>query len=271
MSRCAGGAVWIALLLAGCAGETSTKLDELNLTDNARAALSRQRFAPLRLGDRVEAGDVILCGEDDRVLLAFSKRLMVDYLGIDASFLIPELFPQRSESELYLLVPAAQLMRLFIPPGIGTQVPHPEARVRELSGSPKFSSDLRAVEELFDERQIFARTTPTVTATAPAAPTPTPTATAPEAKPEKPRRLGISPFPRMGPKSGVVIERVLANGPASRSKLNTGDKIVAVNGKKVGDIYELKAEVEGSHGPEVVLSVRRRGSKGTETVTVSFP
>lgn len=252
----------LALSLAACTADTTAKLDALALTDDTRAALLRLRFAPLRSGDRVEAGDLILCGGGDRVLLAFPERLMVEYLGIDAGFIAPELFGHRSETELFLEVPASELMRLFIPPGIGATAPHPEGRVREVSGTPRWSGDLRTIEGLFDERQIFAHPTPGATTK-----TPTPS---PEPVPATPRRLGISPFPRMGPKTGIVIERVLTGGPAERARLEAGDRIVAVNGQKVGDIYELKAAVETSRGPLVVLSVRRRASRATQMVNVSF-
>lgn len=270
------------LCVAACNTESAAKLDSLNLPDEARAAVARLRFVPLRVGDRVSRGDMILCGPGDRALLAFSRRLMADYFGIDADYLLPELFG-RSEGrssllpsspddqrlhppkEVFLEVPQRQLMRLNIPPGIGADRSHPQARVREISGTPKLSGDLRAIGLLFTEQEIFAR----VVGDAPQPVTKDRRSEAsPSQKRSSPRRLGISAFPRMGPKSGVVIERVMPGGPAQRAKLGSGDKILAVNGEVVGDLFELIRELEQSHGPLVVLKVRRKKAKSSELVEV---
>jgi hypothetical protein len=233
--------------------------------------VARLRFAPLRVGDAVAPEDVVLCGSGDQVLLAFSRRLMSDYLGIDARYLLPELFEEHNEREVYLTVPEESLFRLSIPPGIGSGRPHPTARVRDLDGSPRYTSDLGTIDALFDERQVFARSDREGVEEAPP----------PEREPQAPgdsgappiprdRRIGISGFPRMGPRTGVVIERTLTGGPAAEAGLVTGDKIVAVNGQPVGDIWDLKRELRASRGPTVVLSVRHRGETITELVEIEL-
>src|SRR5690606_30710657 len=124
----------------------------------------------------------------DEVMLAFSRPLMQEHLGIDAAYLLPELFPKRSEREVFLPVPARSLLRVAIPPGLGATGPHPEARAREVSGAPRVTSDLRELAGVFGEQEVFAGAgmMPAQTS-APAEPTARP-----------PRRIGIVPFPRMG-------------------------------------------------------------------------
>lgn len=255
----------VVFCIAACSTDSSGKLDSLNLPDEARAAVARLRFVPLRIGDRVSRSDMILCGPGDRVLLAFPRRLMAEYFGIDADYLLPELFDSQNDSSVFLEVPQRQLMRLYIPPGIGTNGNHPQARVREISGTPKRSGDLRAIGLLFAEQEIFARV-PVATATRTTPQSPDESRKTDERR--GPRRLGIAAFPRMGPKSGVVIERAMPGGPAQRAKLGTGDKILAVNGNPVGDLFELIRELDQSRGPMVVLKVRRKQAKASELVEV---
>jgi serine protease Do len=58
--------------------------------------------------------------------------------------------------------------------------------------------------------------------------------------------------------SGVVITEMMANGPASKSDLRTGDVIVSVEGKKVETARELKECVAGQPpGRVVTLNVVR--------------
>lgn len=235
----------------------------MSLTAPAEDALGRLRWRPLRQGDRVRPGEVVLCGEGDEVELAFSRPLMKDHLGIDADYVLPELFEKRSEQEVFLPVPASSLMRVAIPPGLGASGPHPDARARTVKGQPRVTADLREIATLFVEQEIFAHAERRSVATrAPAA------AAAPALN--VPRRIGIAPFPRMGPKSGVVIERALEGGPAARAGLSTGDKILAVDGQPVGDIWELKRVVESGHGPTMVLSVQRKGATQPALVTLEL-
>jgi membrane-associated protease RseP (regulator of RpoE activity) len=250
---------WCGLLwLAACTDPSAQKLADFagkrGVDDLALAALQRLRFAPLRLQDPVHAGDLVLCGQGDRVVLAISKKWVSDYLGIDAPVLLPELFAQQSASEVFTEIVGPELFRLQIPPGIGATVSHPEARVRELGGSPRFSSDVRAVTELFALRQVFAAQAPAASAAS---------------EPAKPAwQLGITALPRMGPKNGVVIERVAPGSAAALAGLRPGDKIVGVDGEAVLDVAELRAALASHRGANVVLRVIRAGSVTSELLTV---
>src|SRR5262245_42155511 len=105
--------------LAACGEPAAGKLDTLGVNETTRAALGRLRWAALHEGDPVDPGDLVLCGEGDQVVLAFSRKLMSAYLGIDAEALLPELFTTVNDTEVLFALPGPALMRLSIPGGIG--------------------------------------------------------------------------------------------------------------------------------------------------------
>ena len=284
----------VAVLAAACAPAATDKLAELKLDDAGRAALGRLRFAHLRSGDHLLAGDLVLCGGGDRVLLGFSKTLVRDFLGRDSDWLIPELFTASNEGEVFLEVPEGQVLRLALPRGIGGTGEHPEAWVRELKGSPLFTSDARAVAMLFfdgEQEELFAlranpaspgeltrrqaeaslpASRPTLHSDSTALRTPAPAIVIPSGATW---RLGVSVFPRMGPQRGVVIASVVAGSPAAVSGLEPGDRILSVNGAAVGSFQELKRLVSDTRGAELALDVTRRrgGAKGNVSEWVRVP
>jgi serine protease Do len=72
-----------------------------------------------------------------------------------------------------------------------------------------------------------------------------------------------------GIKSGVIISNVIANGPAAKAGLKTGDAITAVNGKEVRTGDELVGEISNAKpGSNVKLSYLRDGKPGDASVTV---
>jgi serine protease Do len=63
-----------------------------------------------------------------------------------------------------------------------------------------------------------------------------------------------------GVKDGVVVKRVLTNGPSSKSGLKPTDVIVAVEGKHVGTPQDLRGEIRGKKaGEPITLDVVRDG------------
>jgi serine protease Do len=70
---------------------------------------------------------------------------------------------------------------------------------------------------------------------------------------------------------GVVVNGIAPDGPASKSKLEPGDIITAVDGKKVNSVTQLRAEVARKPpGQEVKLSVVRE-SKNLEVAVTPQP
>ena len=62
--------------------------------------------------------------------------------------------------------------------------------------------------------------------------------------------------------AGVVVVEMIANGPASKSDLRTGDVIVAVDSQSVKTARELQ-EAIALQTPGRVIKFRRRPSQGT--------
>ncbi|MFC1610807.1 PDZ domain-containing protein [Myxococcota bacterium] len=261
--------VWLCIAglasMCACGPSAEDKLASLPIRAETRSALERLRFMQLRNGDRLERGDVVLCGPRDRAALGFSKRLVVDYLGRDSGWLIPDLFAVKAD-EVTLAVPPEQLLRLELPRGIGTSGRHPEAWVREVAGYPLYSSDLRAIDQLFASdgvEELFALREPPpdqqaeVTGGAPAARKPSWT-------------LGVSPYPRMGPRNGVVIAEVIAKSPAEKAGLLKGDRIVKVDDQAVGTFRQLKRAIRGAERPRLDLEVVRKSTRAAETVSVDL-
>ncbi|MBI3178619.1 MAG: PDZ domain-containing protein [Deltaproteobacteria bacterium] len=252
-------AALVLVAAAACAPDLDDKIADLPLSETSRAALGRMRFARLRNGDRVAAGDLVACGPQDRVTLGFSRRLVEAYLGRDGAWAIPELFSSQSKDEVLLEVPAGQILRLALPRGLGGEVGHPDGWARVVVGDPLVSSDMRYVEWLFETGELFA------------VPRPAPVATAPPAvEPPAPWRLGVEVFPRMGPRGGVVISRVLPASPAESVGLLPGDRILAVNDARVDSLMDLKAAVAAARPPTATLEVRKKNAEKSMTVTLDL-
>lgn len=248
----------LGVAVAACVPDVASKLDQLALPAASHAALGRLRFARLHTGDRVVQGDLVICGEEDWALVGFSRKLVAAYLGRDADWLMPELFSRQSGQDVLLEVPPTQMMRLELPRGIGANAGHPVGWVRETTGTPLWSDDLRAIDKLFGDdevRELFAlRTEP-----APPAPKPVDRS--------EPWRLGVSVYPRMGPRSGVMIAGVIGGSPAERVGLSKGDRVLAVGDVEVNSFRELKAATQGS-GPLILLRVLKAGAEQPENVAV---
>jgi hypothetical protein len=256
----------IACLLVGCSQDAVDKLSSLPIRKDAHAALSRLRYMRLHNHDRLEPGDLILCGPRDRVVLGFSKQLVVDYLGRDSDWLIPELFTADRGEEVLLTVPPARVMRLRLPRGIGATGRHPSAWVRELAGYPVFTADLRAIALLFDGSEVFAGREDTAgraeAARREGMPAPT--------MPVSAWRLGVSTLPRMGPRSGVVIATVVRGSPAERAGLQKGDRILSANGVSIGTFRELKQIIQSSAEPVLVLQVLKKKARTRQELRVEL-
>jgi serine protease Do len=73
-----------------------------------------------------------------------------------------------------------------------------------------------------------------------------------------------------GVKTGVIISNVIANGPAAKAGLRTGDAITAVNGKYVKTGDELVGEISNAKpGTNVKLSYLRDGKSAEANVEVA--
>ncbi len=77
-------------------------------------------------------------------------------------------------------------------------------------------------------------------------------------EPDYLRVLGIRPWrPSLPP----VLGEVLPESPADRSGLMTGDRIVAIDGERVGSWDDLVAQVRPRPGAEVTVVVQREGAE----------
>lgn len=71
-----------------------------------------------------------------------------------------------------------------------------------------------------------------------------------------------------GVTEGVLIESIMPNSPASKSKLEAGDVVIAVDGKRVSSDSQFRSEIaRKAPGKEVFLEVMREGRKITVAVT----
>jgi regulator of sigma E protease len=66
----------------------------------------------------------------------------------------------------------------------------------------------------------------------------------------------------------VVIGKVLAGGPAAAAGLESGDEIVAVNGRRVTEFMEFRSEISSHPGSTVTLELRRGGTQRQVAVAV---
>jgi Do/DeqQ family serine protease len=66
-----------------------------------------------------------------------------------------------------------------------------------------------------------------------------------------------------GVEDGVIVERILAGGPASKSDLEQGDIVTAVAGRRVSTPQQLRGEIRGKKiGEPVTLDVYRADATG---------
>jgi hypothetical protein len=254
------------LLLSACGPDAADKLATLPMREETRAALGRLRWRQLHDHDKLRAGDILLCGIRDRALVGFSRGQVVDYLGRDSAWLLPELFSAEKGEEVLLAVPPEQLMRFELPRGIGVAAPHPEGWIREVAGYPLVSSDPRVISDLFasgEVQELFAlREEEEPTASVPSSADPAQT---PETW-----RLGVRVFPRIGPRTGVVISGVLPGSPAEAAGLGKGDRIVRFAGLPVTNFRELQRALRGVKHPVVTLDVRKKMASQTSRLTLDL-
>lgn len=67
---------------------------------------------------------------------------------------------------------------------------------------------------------------------------------------------------------GVLVLSVLPKSPAEQAGLQTGDRIMAVNGQTVRQGDDLTTMLRGEAGTEVVLEVLKKGDQTRQTVTL---
>jgi putative serine protease PepD len=71
-------------------------------------------------------------------------------------------------------------------------------------------------------------------------------------------------------RQGALVGRVTGNTPAQRAGLRAGDLIVAVDGKQIGSLNELRAAINARQpGERVAIRYRRNGSTHTVSVTLA--
>lgn len=254
------------LVFSACGSNAEDKLATLPMRDETRTALSRLRWQQLHDNDKLQPGDVVLCGTRDRALLGFSKSLVVDFLGRDSEWLLPELFTAEKKEEVLLAVPPKQLMRLELPRGIGSEAKHPDGWVREVAGYPLVTSDLRVIQALFtgDEvQELFALRDDEPTEVV------EPTPADPSKTPDQ-WRLGVRVYPRMGPRSGVVVSGVLPNTPAAAAGLHKGDRIIELAGQPVSSFRELQRALSNVTKPVITLKIRKKAAKTDMETTIDL-
>jgi C-terminal processing protease CtpA/Prc len=82
--------------------------------------------------------------------------------------------------------------------------------------------------------------------------------------------IGVSMQMQPGSAAGVVVQDVVANGPAANSGLVAGDVIMAVDGRPVTSPQQLRAEIgTRSPGQNVTLDVTRDGNSFRVGITVA--
>ena len=83
--------------------------------------------------------------------------------------------------------------------------------------------------------------------------------------------LGVRTAPTTaGGQAGALISEVTAGGPAERAGLQTGDVVVAIDGREVQDFSELAARIRAHNpGDRVELRVVRDGNERTVTATLA--
>jgi S1-C subfamily serine protease len=81
--------------------------------------------------------------------------------------------------------------------------------------------------------------------------------------------ISVAPAPRVAGRAGVVVESVLANGPADRAGVRPGDLLVKLDTQEVRD-YEslLGALAKHKAGDKVALQLLRQGAEKSVTVTL---
>ncbi|HEX7663075.1 MAG TPA: trypsin-like peptidase domain-containing protein [Polyangiaceae bacterium] len=78
---------------------------------------------------------------------------------------------------------------------------------------------------------------------------------------------------KMEPNGGVLVNNVVANGPAAKSQIHAGDVIASVGGKAVRDSHELQREIMAHDvGQNVQLEIVRQGKHyGTPVALLARP
>lgn len=70
------------------------------------------------------------------------------------------------------------------------------------------------------------------------------------------------------PSVPAVLGQVVADGPAARAGLQTGDEILAIDGTHIGDFRDIVTHIQSRPGETVELRYRRGGVEGTVRVGV---
>ena len=83
-------------------------------------------------------------------------------------------------------------------------------------------------------------------------------------------RLGVRVYPRMGPRTGVVISGVLPDTPAAAGGLKKGDRIIELAGQPVTSFRELQRALSNVTEPVVTLKIRKKAAKSDADLTLDL-
>lgn len=83
-------------------------------------------------------------------------------------------------------------------------------------------------------------------------------------KPDPLTSLGIEPYE---PEIPAIIDKINANSPAAESDLSSGDKILAINGKKIANWLELVTEIDKRPTEKINLTIERAKKQYNISVT----
>jgi len=69
-------------------------------------------------------------------------------------------------------------------------------------------------------------------------------------------------------KGGLAVDQVMKGSAAAHADLRAGDRIVAVNGEAVNDLFDLRWVLDRLHkGDTAKVTVERAGARQTVTAT----
>jgi carboxyl-terminal processing protease len=80
---------------------------------------------------------------------------------------------------------------------------------------------------------------------------------------------GIGLYLKQGPGGFVTVVQPIDGSPAAKAGIEAGDKIIAVNGKEVKDVYEASGQTLGEPGTTVTVTILKHGTDKKVTMTLT--